>query len=175
MADKPAYGFFLTSSIKVFADKAEEMGLRKKLKDGGMAEFSVENQDDFLNIEDPELFFTSGDRQSIITELVNNMRAVEGDELAGIKFVPGQTIGNLFFYVILHITAVSYSLYTIYQHTLCFTVVPKLLVEEVIEQIFPLHDHDDLAKLRKTWVKAFFKPQPLGKKITNVIRINTIH
>ncbi|CAB3988342.1 anoctamin-8-like isoform X1 [Paramuricea clavata] len=131
MADKPAYGFFLTSSIKVFMEKAEEMGLRKKLKDGGMAEFSVENQDEFLNIEDPELFFTSGDRQSIVMELVNNMRAVEGDELAGIKFVPGQTI------------------------------VPKLLVEEVIQQIFPLHDHDDLAKLRKTWVKAFFKKQPL--------------
>ena len=93
MADKPAYGFFLTSSIQVFMEKAEEMGLRKKLKDGGMAEFTVENQDEFLNIEDPELFFTSGDRQSIVTELVNNMRAVEGDELAGIKFVPGQTIG----------------------------------------------------------------------------------
>ena len=47
-------------------------------------------------------------------------------------------------------------------------IVPKLLVEEVIEQIFPLHDHDDLANLRKTWVKAFFKPQPLGKRIINV-------
>ena len=35
----------------------------------------------------------------------------------------------------------------------------------MIEQIFPLHDHDDLAKLRKTWVKAFFKAQPLGKKV----------
>lgn len=78
-------------------EKAEEMGLRKKLKDGGMAEFTVETQDEFLNIEDPELFFTSGDRQSIVTELVNNMRAVEGDELAGIKFVPGQTIGMVVF------------------------------------------------------------------------------
>ena len=94
MADKPAYGFFLSSSVNVFMEKAEEMGVRKKLKDGGMAEFTVENKDDFLNIEDPELFFTSGDRQSIIMELVNNMRAVEGDELGEIKFVTGQTIGK---------------------------------------------------------------------------------
>lgn len=95
LENKPAYGFFLTSSISVFMEKAEKMGLRKKLKDGGMGEFSVERQDEFLNIDDPEMLFTSGDRQSIITELVNNMRAVDGDELAGIKFVPGQTIGEL--------------------------------------------------------------------------------
>lgn len=94
MADKPAYGFFLSSSTAVFSEKAEDMGLRKKLKDGGMAEFTVENRDDFLNIEDPEMFFTSGDRQSIIVELMNNMRAVDGDELGKIKFVPGQTIGK---------------------------------------------------------------------------------
>ena len=94
MADKPAYGFFLSSSTAVFLEKAEEMGLRKKLKDGGMAEFTVEDKDDFLNIEDPEMFFTSGDRQSIIMELVNNMRAVEGDELGKTKFVPGQTVGK---------------------------------------------------------------------------------
>ena len=47
----------------------------------------------------------------------------------------------------------------------CFIIftVPKLLVDEVIEQIFPLHDNDDLTKLRKTWVQALTKPQPLGK------------
>lgn len=94
MTDKQAYGFFLTSSIEVFLEKAEEMELKKKLKNGGMAEFEVENKNEFLNIDDPELFFTSGDRQSIIMEFVNNMRAIEGDEIAGIKFVPGQTIGN---------------------------------------------------------------------------------
>ena len=40
--------------------------------------------------------------------------------------------------------------------------VPKLLSEGVIEKMFPLHNHDDLAKLRKNWVSAFFKKQPLG-------------
>ena len=40
--------------------------------------------------------------------------------------------------------------------------VPKLLSEGVVEKMFPLHNHDDLAKLRKTWVSAFFKKQPLG-------------
>lgn len=44
-----------------------------------------------------------------------------------------------------------------------YDLVPKLLVEEVIQQIFPLHDNDDLVNLRRTWVKAFFKTQPLGK------------
>ena len=40
--------------------------------------------------------------------------------------------------------------------------VPKLLSEGVVEKMFPLHNHDDLAKLRKNWVSAFFKKQPLG-------------
>ena len=42
------------------------------------------------------------------------------------------------------------------------TLVPKLLSDGVVEKMFPLHNHDDLAKLRKTWVSAFFKKQPLG-------------
>lgn len=43
------------------------------------------------------------------------------------------------------------------------TLVPKLLSDGVVEKMFPLHNHDDLAKLRKTWVSAFFKKQPLGE------------
>lgn len=43
--------------------------------------------------------------------------------------------------------------------------VPKLLSEGVVEKMFPLHNHDDLAKLKKTWVSAFFKKQPLGESL----------
>lgn len=41
--------------------------------------------------------------------------------------------------------------------------VPKLMSEDVVEKLFPLHNEDDLVRLRKTWVKAFNKPQPIGE------------
>ena len=44
--------------------------------------------------DDPTAFFTSGERQSMILEMVNDLRAVQGDELGKIKFVEGQQIGK---------------------------------------------------------------------------------
>jgi len=40
------------------------------------------------------VFFNSGERQSMILEMVNDLRAVQGDELGKIKFVEGQQIGK---------------------------------------------------------------------------------
>lgn len=41
--------------------------------------------------------------------------------------------------------------------------------EDVVEKLFPLHNEDDLVRLRKTWVKAFNKPQPIGKVLIYLI------
>lgn len=41
--------------------------------------------------------------------------------------------------------------------------VPKCLAEGVISQVLPLHSSDDLNNLKKTWMQAFLKPQPLSK------------
>ncbi|XP_067058166.1 anoctamin-8-like isoform X1 [Acropora muricata] len=131
MAHSPVYGFYLSSSFEVFLQQAENLGLKKKLKGGGITDFKYDERMSFEGSDDPTTFFTSGERQSMILEMVNDLRAVQGDELGKIKFVEGQQI------------------------------VPKLLSDGVVEKMFPLHNHDDLAKLRKTWVSAFFKKQPL--------------
>ncbi|XP_022784864.1 anoctamin-8-like isoform X1 [Stylophora pistillata] len=131
MAHSPVYGFYLTSTFEVFLQKAEELGLKKKLRTGGITDFKYDERDSFENSDDPTVFFKSGEKQSMILEMVNDLRAVEGDELGKIKFVEGQQI------------------------------VPKLLAEGVVEKMFPLHNSDDLAKLKKSWVSAFFKKQPL--------------
>ena len=33
----------------------------------------------------------------------------------------------------------------------------------MIEQVFPLHDHEQLNNLQQAWVGTFFRYQPLGK------------
>ncbi|XP_031564579.1 anoctamin-8-like [Actinia tenebrosa] len=131
MAHTPVYAFYLSASYEVYQNWAEELGFRKKLIGGGMVEFKVDEKEQFENHDDPTTFFTSGDKQTIVLEMINTLRAVDGDELGKIKFCEGMQI------------------------------VPKLLSEGVIDKLFPLHNEDDLVKLRKTWVKAFFKPQPI--------------
>jgi N-acetyl-gamma-glutamylphosphate reductase len=41
--------------------------------------------------------------------------------------------------------------------------VPKCVSAGIISQVFPLHDTDSLTRLQKSWVRAIFKRQPLGK------------
>lgn len=56
-------------------------------------DFKYDERDSFENSDDPTVFFKSGERQSMILEMVNDLRAVEGDELGKIKLVEGQQIG----------------------------------------------------------------------------------
>ena len=79
--------------FQVFLQQAEQLGLRKKLLTGGITEFKYEDRLSYEGSDDPTTFFTSGERQSMILEMVNELRAVQGDELGKIKFVEGQQIG----------------------------------------------------------------------------------
>lgn len=77
---------------------AEELGIQKLLKEdlgGGMKEFTFEEQECFYNIEDENQFFSSQERQSIIHHLLDNLRAIKGEQLGKVKFVEGQSIGIL--------------------------------------------------------------------------------
>ena len=94
MAASKSYAFFLTTNYDVFKREAELQGFKKKLIDGGMGEFTVEDITQFVNHEDPAEFFTSGERQSIILDMLDGLRAVEGDELEKIKFLEGQQISE---------------------------------------------------------------------------------
>ena len=64
--------------------------------------------------------------------MLESLRAVEGDRLGKVEFVDNEAI------------------------------IPKLQSKGVISKVFPLHKHEDLNVLKKTWVTAFTKPQPLG-------------
>ncbi|XP_062571901.1 anoctamin-8-like isoform X2 [Saccostrea cucullata] len=128
--------FHLTATYEGLLKGAEELGIQKLLKEelgGGMKEFSVEEQECFKNIEDENLFFSSQERQSIICHLLDNLRAIQGEQLGKVKFVEGQSI------------------------------VPLLESKKIISQVFPLHCKQSVKELRKTWVQAVFSPQPLDK------------
>ncbi|CAL1266921.1 unnamed protein product [Larinioides sclopetarius] len=129
------YGFYLTTSYENLLKGAEEMRLRKPLKPqfgGGMKEFVYEERECFNQSENKDLFLSSQERQSIILNLLYGLRASDKDELLHIKFIEGQPI------------------------------VPKCLAEGVISQVLPLHNSDALNNLKRTWMQAVFKHQPLN-------------
>ncbi|KAG8186689.1 hypothetical protein JTE90_014763 [Oedothorax gibbosus] len=129
------YGFYLTTSFEYLLKGAEEERLRKPLKPqfgGGMKEFVYEERECFNQSESKDLFLSSQERQSIILNLLYGLRASDKDELLHIKFIEGQPI------------------------------VPKCLAEGVISQVLPLHSGEDLNKLKRTWMQAVFKHQPLN-------------
>ncbi|XP_070542017.1 anoctamin-8-like isoform X2 [Ptychodera flava] len=130
------YGFYLTAAFDNLLKGAEDLGLRKKVKDeygGGLKEFSCDEETIYDGVENQAEFFTSQERQEIVLFMLNNLRAEEGDKLGKVKFVEGQPI------------------------------VPKLMSKGIIKEVFPLHQTEDLDELRKTWVQAVFRRQPLDK------------
>ncbi|GFR21582.1 anoctamin-8 [Trichonephila clavata] len=129
------YGFYLTTSYENLLKGAEEERLRKPLKPqfgGGMKEFVYEERECFSQSENKDLFLSSQERQSIILNLLYGLRASDKDELQHIKFIEGQPI------------------------------VPKCLAEGVISQVLPLHNSEALNNLKRTWMQAIFKHQPLN-------------
>ncbi|KAK3097735.1 hypothetical protein FSP39_012604 [Pinctada imbricata] len=128
--------FHLTSTYGGLLQGAEDLGITKPLKEeygGGMKEFTVEDQDCFLGVEEEESFFTSQERQTIIHHMLSNLRAYKGELFGKVEFLEGQAI------------------------------VPTLESKGVISQVFPLHSKEDLNTLRKEWMQTFFKHQPLDK------------
>lgn len=128
--------FHMTATYEGLLRGAEELGIQKLLKEdlgGGMKEFTFEEQECFYNIEDENQFFSSQERQSIIHHLLDNLRAIKGEQLGKVKFVEGQSI------------------------------VPVLQSNKIISEVFPIHCTRSIEELRKDWVQAFFSPQPLDK------------
>nr|XP_015927771.1 anoctamin-8 isoform X2 [Parasteatoda tepidariorum] len=129
------YGFYLTTSFENLLKGAEEERLRKPLKPqfgGGMKEFVYEERECFNQSENRDVFLSSQERQSIILNLLHGLRASDKDELVHIKFIEGQPI------------------------------IPKCLADGVISQVLPLHNSEDLNKLKRTWMQAFLNYQPLN-------------
>uniref|UniRef100_T1J6A9 Anoctamin n=1 Tax=Strigamia maritima TaxID=126957 RepID=T1J6A9_STRMM len=133
-ATTKTYGFYMTTNFENLLKGAEEMHLRKHLKEeygGGLKEFIVDGQKCFEGIENSKEFFSSLERQSIVLHLLHSLRAVVSDSVGNVKFVEGQAI------------------------------IPKCVSEGIISQVLSLHKGELVEQLRLNWVRAFFKTQPL--------------
>ncbi|XP_052796169.1 anoctamin-8-like [Mya arenaria] len=122
------YAFYMTAEYEDLLRMCEEEGLCKPLKaeyGGGQKEFLFEDRGCYEGVEDEGHFISSEERQSLVYQILLNLRALEGEELDGIRFLEGQSI------------------------------VPVLQSKKVVSQVFPLHHRRDLLKLRKTWVQSF--------------------
>ncbi|KAL0278801.1 UNVERIFIED_CONTAM: hypothetical protein PYX00_000506 [Menopon gallinae] len=133
------YGFYLTAPYKVLLKTAEECHLPKTLKKeygGGLKEFVEKELNRFDGAHDENGFFTTQERQWLVLNLLQNLRASANDvteKPAGVVLNEGQAI------------------------------VPKFLTAGIISQVFPLHDLPSLEKLQKSWVQAIFEKQPLDE------------
>ncbi|XP_076169592.1 anoctamin 8 white walker isoform X2 [Ptiloglossa arizonensis] len=147
-ASSDCYGFYLTAPFSVLLTAAEEVHLPKRLRQefgGGLKEFVGSEASCFEGHDDEAQFFTTQERQSLVLHLLHTLRAGPQDlhSLPGLKMVEEQAI------------------------------IPKCISSGIISQVFPLHELPALEKLQRTWVRAFFSPQPLddickyfGVKIT---------
>ncbi|XP_059479643.1 anoctamin-8 isoform X1 [Neocloeon triangulifer] len=135
-ASTDRYGFYLTASPSLLLKAAEELHLAKKVKGaygGGQKEFVQHESHIFEGIEEQGSFFTSQERQWLVLNLLQMLRATSGDEVAGLRLIEGQAI------------------------------VPKCISAGIISEVFPLHDTESLKRLQKSWVRAIFKRQPLDQ------------
>ncbi|XP_023320321.1 anoctamin-8 isoform X1 [Eurytemora carolleeae] len=128
------YAFQITASYHALLQGLDELNIPKPLREdhgGGFKEFSIHEMSSFNQVETPELFLSSAERQSILFHLINSIRARPGDILENIKFRDGEAI------------------------------IPKCLSKGLISEIYPLHELPVLQNLQRTWVQRIFGLQPL--------------
>ncbi|XP_059847382.1 anoctamin-8 [Hypanus sabinus] len=128
------YAFFITATYENLLRGAEEMGLRKPVKQefgGGTRVLCCDEDYIYENIENEIYFFTSQERQSIIKHWLDNLRAKQGESLHNIHFLEGQPI------------------------------IAELMTRGIIQQVLPLHEQRMLNRLVKSWVQAVCESQPV--------------
>lgn len=79
------------------------MAIRKTVRaeyGGGMKEFNYDDQEYFMGVEDSTTFLTSQERQSIVKNMLFNLRATDSDVLEKHRFVEGQAIGR---FLVIHV------------------------------------------------------------------------
>ncbi|CAF0827149.1 unnamed protein product [Brachionus calyciflorus] len=132
-------GFYITASYERLLQGAEDLEIKKIIKTnygGGIKEFIFDEQEFYENIENEDLFLTTQERQSIIYDILYQIRCDNNDEqiIVNDKKVPNGR--RLIFWCQKY---------------------------KIISQILPIHDQDDLKELRKNWVFSLFSNQPLDK------------
>jgi anoctamin-8 len=61
---------------------------------GGQKEFVLHESHIFEGIEDESSFFSSQERQWLVLNLLQMLRASAGDQVSGLKLIEGQAIGE---------------------------------------------------------------------------------
>ncbi|XP_039383847.1 anoctamin-10 isoform X3 [Mauremys reevesii] len=114
---------------------AETVGLVKECNDNSMRTFTYSSRNTFKDFaEDNHDFLTMAERQYIIKHELENLRAKDERMIPGYpqaKLYPGKSI------------------------------MRRLMTSGILLQIFPLHDKEELKKLRYTWygqVKISYQP-----------------
>ncbi len=114
-------------------------------------------------VEDEDHFFSTQERQSIVLHLLYAIRILENETINGIKFKIDQSLSNCteFF---------SYEM-----NELFIYLVQRGLEKELIRQVIPLHNKEQLNHLKEIWVwpKNVFKPQPIGRQKKNFFIIES--
>ena len=62
-----------------------------------MKEFVFEDQDYFEGVENSVSFLNSQERQSVVRNMLFNLRAQEGDQINKVKLLEGQAISEFYF------------------------------------------------------------------------------
>lgn len=130
------YGFYFTTDYETLLKGAEELCVRKPIKNefgGGKSEFVFEDQDSFINSTNCNSFLSSQERQNIVKHIIYNVRANDHDMLGRIQFLEKEPL------------------------------IPKLMSKGVIETLMPLHQRKEISCLKNLWVTTPFRPQPLEK------------
>lgn len=129
----------ISATLQRLLVAAEEMQLKKPHKDGSLHEISLDDLDQFKDHEDLDEFLSLADRQRIVFHELQIIKATEADHN-----VPGMR---------------SIKLYA------NEAIIPKCLNEELILNVFPLHDESELKVLMSEWChySKMSTPQPIEK------------
>lgn len=124
------------SKIKLL-EAAEQLELQKKDKEGRLREFTVGRLEDFLVNDNMTVndILTTSDKQKIVRHELENIRVTNHD-----NFLPG------------------YHSCSIHEGQ---SVLQICFEQEIITQIYPLHDKEFLKRLGKEWYLSFMKKQPI--------------
>ncbi|CAF0984037.1 unnamed protein product [Rotaria sordida] len=132
------YGFYVTFTYERILKGADTLQLEKPIKQefgGGYRIFSFDELEFYEGVENEEKFLSSQERQSIVFHLLYSIRIIENEIINRIKFKIDQSL------------------------------IQRGLEKELIRQIIPLHNKEQLNYLREIWVwpKNIITPQPIEK------------
>ncbi|KAK3598896.1 hypothetical protein CHS0354_036204 [Potamilus streckersoni] len=129
--------FFISATMERLLLATEMMEIKKVYKDGYHREFTLQDVANFKNSEDLDNFLTVAEKQKIILHELEALRAGEEDgNIPGyeaIKLYPGKSL------------------------------VKKYLSRQIIKNLIPLHDQEQLKRLRVEWYYSFKSTQPIDK------------